>query len=336
MIKKVSEFIKNDYLNKYRMVRCNPTKPHMTRFQEIFVKRDLHHLDSEGEHDDFMYKIFESSDSAHSPSRVLIVGKSFTGKSILCQKYAYDWANPDFQSPEPFDQFKIVVWLKLCEVQGNLDEILEQEVFHSRLTEHEKSKFFSYMKKNPRDFLFLLDGVSECNLDELPDLKSFLFDKRFGDVYLIATVRPCTDGKLNEAFHSRYRIAGFSKSNIFDYVSRFFRNDTKKGEDLKECLESDVNSIFMELAENPLLTLVLCEMWNEESKLPTMTRFCRRYTSVVLERFGEAEDVLLSLENLAWLCFSEEEKWHFSQEELSKCKVETLSTYNFLTFRFYN
>ena len=329
MIKKVSKFIQDDYLNKYRLVSRNPVKTHKTSLQDIIVKRDLQHLDSEEEDGDFMYKIFGGNGDGHSPSRVLIVGKAFTGKSILCQKYAYDWAKPDFHPPEPFNQFKIVVWLKLCEVEGTLDEILEQEVFRGRLTEVEKARFFSYMKKHPNQFLFLLDGVSECDLDKLTDIQNFLLDKNFGGVYLIATVRPHQDRKLNDAFHSRYCIPGYNKDNIFEYISKFFRKDTKKGEELKEHLENNVN--YIELAENPLLTLVLCEVWDEQSELPTITRFLDRYADVVLEwfenkrKFGEgitSQNILSSLENLAGSYLYKEEKSQFSQDELTKYKVE--------------
>ncbi len=336
----VSKFIQNDYVNKYAKINRNPLKPQQTPLQEVFVKPDLTLVDDScnplRSDSDLMYKIFEANVVNQSPSRVLLCGQAFTGKSVLCQKYAHDWANPDFPSPEPFNQFKVVFLLKLCDVKGTLEDILEREVFCGRLTEDEKAKFFSYMKKHPKEFLFLLDGVDECDLDKPADINNFLLDKHYRGVYLIATSRPKLNNgwlEISKAFHSRYCVAKYGKDSVFEFISKYFYHNEAKGKELKECLES--NNDLMELAGIPLVTLLICELWNEQhDNFLTLTKLLGYYTNVALKLCNRDKDTALQdvlssyeqsvLSNYEELAMQgiEKEKTQFTHDELTEYEVQ--------------
>jgi hypothetical protein len=280
-----------------------------------------------------MYNVFDASKVHGSPTRVLLYGKAFIGKSILCQKYVFDWAEgsqPDFPS------FKIVILLKLSHAQGTLEECLEKEIFCKRLDENEKAMFFSYMNKHPEEFLFLLDGVDECNLDELTNIQDFLLDKIYRGVYLIATVRLELNDKLLEiskAFHCRYRIAGYSEDNVLKFISKYFDHDEKKRKTSLDFLES--NSDFMELPWIPLVTLVMCEFWDDnKDNLLTMTKLLRRYTDVVPmfhkykfvkkdeKKEIRPQDVFSTHQHLAVSAMTEDQT-QFTQDTLTHHKVQT-------------
>ena len=343
-VNKVSEFIRKDYLIKYAKVNRNELKPQQTSLREVFLKPGLQLVDTDScdsvQNDcDSMYKVFGASSDSQSPSRVLIYGQAFVGKSILCQKYAHDWANPNFQCPKPFNQFKIVIFIKLSEVNGTLEEILERVVFCDRLTADEKAKFHSYMKKYPHELLFLLDGVSECPEDVLTHIKNVLLDQEYRGAYLIATIRPAPKYnqclKLSKDFHARYCITGYSKASVLEYISKYFRQNKTKSEKLKECLESD--SDLMQLAKIPLVTLVLCELWNEQlDQSLTKSKLLDRYTYVVHKLFNlkSGEEITLQdvLSNHGPLAVSgmREDKTQFTQDELTNCKVQRLFYYMFL------
>ena len=325
VVDKVSNLLKTDYLQNGKF-DCNPCKPQQIPLKDLFVKPFIQHIDytfafdSPGEGGVSMNEIFsphDGSDSSVSPSRVLIYGNSFTGKSILCQKYAQDWANQDPSSP--LGKFKVVIFLKLCDVKGTFEEIIETHVFRKQLTQVEKTKFFRYMNQHPDQFLFILDGISECNLEELHDIEKFLLDKGHGRFFVIATTRlevqDCR--KLCKTFHSRYRICGYNKQDVLDYVSKYFRHDKAKCDELKEYLENDKD--LMELAKTPLIAMIICELWQEKDKLLTITQVLSYYTSMVIKLIKLQEN-LSALEDLAIRRVTKT-KEEFGLEELSQCKV---------------
>ena len=331
IVNRVSKFIQKDYSNKYAKVNRNPMKQQQTPLEQVFLEPDLELIDCccETARNCLMYDVFKANNVNESPTRVLLYGQAFIGKSTLCQKYVYDWSST---SSPGFPSFKVVILLKLRDAKGTFEECLESEVFCGRLNKNEKAKFFSYMKKRPEEFLFLLDGIDECNLEELPDIKNFLFDKAYREVYLIATVRQELNDKwleMSKAFHRRYHITGYGKEMLDKFVFSYFRHDSTKREKLCEFFER--NSDVKELPWVPLVTLVICEFWDEQDdKSLTMTRLLRRYINFVLEFFEKFKfvDKKSKLQNvsssshqsLAWFGMTEE-KTEFTLDQLTSHKV---------------
>lgn len=315
-------------------------KTAQTQIRKVFVKPVLKSVDesghsSQGDGGDLMYRIFEGNNGSRLPRRILICGQPSMGKTMLCQKYVYDWADVDCVTREPFDRFKIVILLKLCEVQGKKTwkEILEQEVFCNRLTEDEKAKFFSYMKTHPGEFLFLFDGVDDCSLDQLPDVKNILSGKDVTGVYLIATARPEPSNRFlmfSNDFHSRYCISGYNENTVKEFVSNFFGQTETKCEGVLEQLES--YNDLMEVAKIPLVGLVMCELMKDGQNMSlTLTKLLDGYTDVVIQLFSlkmgqeneRKERILNSHGRLALSGVMKTPKGRmlFSKDELDEMKV---------------
>ena len=330
VVNRVSEFIQKDYSNKYAKVNRNPMKEQQTPLKQVFLEPDLELIDCccETVRNCSMYQVFEDNNVNQSPTRVLLYGQAFVGKSTLCQKYVYDWP---LNYPAGFPPFKIVVLLKLRDAKGTLEECLESEVFRGRLNKNEKAKFFSYMKKRPEEFLFLLDAIDECNLEELPNIKNILLEKAYPGVYLIATVRMELNDKcleISKAFHGRYHITGYGKDIVDKFVSSYFQYDGTNREKLSEFFES--NPDLKELPWVPLVMLVICEYWDEQDdKSLTMTKLLRRYIDVVLEFFKKfksvdeeikLQDVFSSHQSFALFGMTKEQT-EFTQDQVTDHKV---------------
>lgn len=237
---------------------------------------------------DLMYNIFDGWEGSASPTRVLLFGSPGTGKTTLCQKYVYDWANSGLKARPPFDQFKVVVFLKLNDLKGTLEEIMEGQVFCNRLTPEERQMFFSYMREHPEVFLFILDGINECNLDELPDIKNFLEDKSYKGVFLIATSRPELTSSwmdLYNHFHAHFRVKGYSNVKVLEFIGSYLK-ENEEAQKLREHIQASSN--LMKLGKIPLLTPIICELWKESHKLPTlptMTKLLNYFVIVVVRLF---------------------------------------------------
>lgn len=326
--RKVSELTRQYYQSNYSKVNRNPLKPHQTLLTDVFTSSEMKHLDNSRVPDkinpaqngsDMMYSIFRES------RRVLFYGEAFSGKSILCQKYAYDWANSLATSTHPFNQFKVVIFLQLCKVKGSFEEILEQEVFCGYLTEQEKANFSDYMTKNPQKLLFILDGIHECTLEDLPDIRNFLLNNFFRGVYLIATM--CTELnptllEVSNSFHTRYFVSGYSLASVKEYAKRYFGENEEKYTALSEFVES--NSDVMKLARIPLVTLVMCELWDVMGELLTVTKLLECYKDVVCKlykfKYGGVECEIGAFEELAAQGMSEDTAL-FEHDKLTDCTV---------------
>ncbi|XP_028396571.1 uncharacterized protein LOC114520492 [Dendronephthya gigantea] len=335
VVNKVSEFLRNDYLSKYEKVNRNPLNPAQTQIQKVFVKPELRSVDDschcvEGGGRDLMYRIFESNNVGRPPRRVLICGHCFIGKTMLCQKYVYDWADVNCKTPEPFANFKIVILLKICEVQGEktLKEILEQEIFCNRLEEDEKEKFISYMKQHPSEFLFLLDGVNEGDLEHMTVVNNILMGKDLKDVYLIATTRPeQRKGFLEfcKTFNARYCISSYNENAVKEFVSNFFVDETK----CKRLLEQlENNKDLMEVAKTPLVRLVMCELMKKDAQdmSLTLTKVLDSYTDVVIRlydlKMGEENEEIVNILN-RYESFALSEVMKTGEESTSLAKDKT-------------
>lgn len=346
VVEKVSEFIRNDYPNKYGTL--NELEFHKKPLKTFFTALDLkpeYHC-SEQCTEDYMYKIFDGWEGSRKPTRILLHGGPGIGKTTLCQKYVYDWANPDIVNTHPFDQFKVVVFLKLYDVRGTLEEILTKQVFGKRLSAEERQQFFSYMMKHPEVFLFILDGVNECNLDLVPEIKDLLEDKSYKGVYLIATSRPALTTswiQLCNNFHMLFCVKGYSDEKVLEFIANYFKGDQSKVSTLTEHIRTSSN--LMHLGRIPLLTPIICELWQPSKPMPalpaltTMTKLLNSYSIVVARSFClknsidwncpiEKKKIEDCLDNLGKLALKGvlTNSMQYMQSELKDCGVDSKSS----------
>ncbi|XP_022108287.1 NLR family CARD domain-containing protein 4-like [Acanthaster planci] len=221
-------------------------------------------------------------------------GLAGRGKTTLFDKIAYDWA---VGSCKVLQKYKLLFLLKMCDLKQESDLI--DAVFDQLLAEDtsiDRNALGSYIKMNSGKVLILLDGFDELRTTSL-NKSSFgsilkILNRRMcrGCTVLVST-RPShldrlTTKELIQPPFTHVRVMGFSKEDITEYVNKFYCDEPTKAKELLTRIRS--SNLLSVSAESPMLLLMMCSLWSEDSKLPeTMSRF---YHNAVNE-IGKRKDV---------------------------------------------
>ncbi|XP_015750118.1 PREDICTED: uncharacterized protein LOC107329976 [Acropora digitifera] len=270
---------------------------------------------------------------------ILIEGSPGIGKTTLCLKVAYDWANQS-SSAASCPEFELVLLLKCRDIDGDLTEAITEQLLPYDRKDIGK-KFSRFLKDihNQERVLIILDG-----LDELPEksrhhVDLFLRRKILSFCHILATTRQekGIDARKHYVFDILLQIEGFTEGDSFEYIRRHFKNvgpgQSSKGEKLIE--EIKENKFLRDLQRNPLHLLLLCVVYQDyEGKLPCsrtnlyqvivvclLRRCCARHNvedskeDMDLEKQFERE--IRCLGELAWNCLRSD-RHSFIEKELEE------------------
>jgi len=197
-------------------------------------------------------KIFEREELQKTDQRgVLIKGPEGIGKSTLCMRIVYRWAQGKL-----WPELKAVIWIRFRNLinysnRSDLYEVITKECSLkppiTQLLQEEKFR---------KDCLLILDGY-----DEIPDEKlEFLiaakgpfpvleaFQKEFPR--MIVTTRPQSVPGFKTSL--KLEILGFENHSISNYVENFFRPNEKDSEEEKK-KKTEGKGILQKQLENPLV-----------------------------------------------------------------------------------
>ncbi|XP_022083312.1 protein NLRC5-like [Acanthaster planci] len=204
----------------------------------------------------------------------VLSGLAGSGKTTLFDKIAYDWA---VGSGQVLQKYKLVFLLKMFALEQGSD--LTDAVFDQLLAEDtkmEQNALWSYIKTNPHQVLLLLDGFDELMTTSL-DKSSFgsilkiLNGKLCRGCTVLVSTRPShfhrlvTEELVEEPF-AHVRVMGFSGENIREYVKKFYSDKPDKAEGLIERIKT--SNLLSTLAASPMLLLLMCLLWSDDSTLP--------------------------------------------------------------------
>ena len=269
-------------------------------------------------------------------SMVLAEGSPGIGKTTLCLKLAYDWANESM--PSTFPVFELVLLLKCRDLDGDIVETIFEQLLPEDMEETTKKRLRNFITDihSQERTLIILDG-----LDELPERSKHHVDKLLHRriltfCYVLATTRQekGIEARRQFSFDICHLIEGFSEKDSLEYIRKHFNNvDPSKGERLIE--ETKENTSLHALQNNPLNLLLLCVVYEDhEGKLPSshtdlyqiiirclLRRYCEKNSVKAckkdrnLEKQFEAD--LLVLGELAWKCLLSD-RHSFREGELKK------------------
>ncbi|XP_038052714.1 NLR family CARD domain-containing protein 4-like [Patiria miniata] len=260
---------------------------------DIYTKLQLKKGDNDlkGEVQSY-WDIFKLKTSqGHSIIRAILRGWAGLGKTTLIEKIAYDWACGTVNA---LKKYKLVFVLKMHSLQQKSDVI--EAVFDQLLDEKtiNREDLKSFIKSNPEDVLFLLDGFDEFKSTKLDKtefgsiLKMLNRKGEYKKCVVLVTTRPSHYDKLvkNSLIEKPFalvEVLGFSKDDIKEYVHKYYSQELPKAKGLLERITS--SDVLTDLAQSPMLLLLMCLLWSESATLPdTMFRLYNEALRYIFKR----------------------------------------------------
>ena len=242
-----------------------------------------------------MSAIFQPHESCSNPRAVLIEGDPGMGKTTYCNKLAFDWATGN--AGKDFLKFKLVLLVRCCDINSNLQDAIAAQVLPSDIKEQEREKFFDFIKHNQSNVLLVLDGLDELpsgKLSELQDIikgKSIMLHK----CPLVVTARHEAGIEVVKYCDTLLEIEGFTSTDASEFIQKFFEGKGEQGaktaQNLLDKLEDDQS--LKELIANPLNTALICLLCEDsEGKLPeSKTKLYWEIVEDVLRRYKKKKNL---------------------------------------------
>ena len=228
--------------------------------------------------------IFQPHEKCSDPKFVLIEGDPSMGKTTYCNKIAFDWARG--KAGEHFLKLKLVLLLRCCDINSNLQDAIATQVLPSNIKEQERENFFDFIKHNQSNVLLVLDGLDELPRGKLPELLDIIQGRStiFHGCALVVTAR-------HEA-----------TADASEFIHKFFQGEGEQGAKMAQKLLGKLkeDQSLKELIENPLNTALLCLLCEySEGKLPeSKSNLYREIVEDVLRRYRGKNNLPQTSEDL--------------------------------------
>ena len=242
-----------------------------------------------------MSAIFQPHENCSNPRAVLIEGDPGMGKTTYCNKLAFDWATG--KAGTDFLKFKLVLLVRCCDINSNLQDAIAAQVLPSDIEEEEREKFFDFIKHNQSNVLLVLDGLDELPSGKLPELQDIIKGKStmLHKCPLVFTARHEAGIEVVKYCDTLLEIEGFTSTDASEFIKKFFEGKGEQGaktaQNLLDKLEEDQS--LKELIANPLniaLICLLCE--DSEGKLPeSKTKLYWEIVEDVLRRYKKKKNL---------------------------------------------
>ncbi|XP_022094932.1 NLR family CARD domain-containing protein 4-like [Acanthaster planci] len=206
----------------------------------------------------------------------VLSGLAGRGKTTLFDKIAFDWA---VGLGQVLQKYELVFSLKMFYLEQVSD--LVEAVFDQLLAEEtakymQKGALQSYIEKNADKVLILLDGFDELKTTSLSkssfgSILKILSRKMCRGCTILVSTRPSyldrliTKDLVQEPF-THVQVMGFNKEDRREYVNKFFPGEPDKVSGLLSRVNS--SNLLSTLAESPMLLLLMCLLWRQDSTLP--------------------------------------------------------------------
>ncbi|XP_072035457.1 NLR family CARD domain-containing protein 4-like [Amphiura filiformis] len=205
-------------------------------------------------------------------NRLLLTGEAGSGKSTTAANLAYKWALNDKEFP--LFNFAMVFMIHMHKIKDSnatlVDLIFDQILAEDSKVSREGLK--SYITSNPTEVLILFDGLDEghsgAHKNRSSEVSKVLQNRKLRKCCVILTSRPHRISDLGEHLsdYTQVKLKGFSWENILKYINTFFKEDAEKGRNLIRKLKEEPH--ILALASMPVLLLMICLLWDDESRLP--------------------------------------------------------------------
>ncbi|XP_066019586.1 NLR family CARD domain-containing protein 4-like [Pocillopora verrucosa] len=194
-------------------------------------------------------------------TRMLVYGRPGIGKTTFCKKAAYDWSKA---LTEILMNFSILLLIKLRDVYDvrNIRDVLLASKLLASDGPISVNSLYDYMINNQDKVLLILDGYDEYSFaEEHSPILAIWKGEQLRDCHVIVTTRQLECDKLRGPSHVQLEIQGFkSWERKRTYARKFMASEQDCDEFMSYLKEKDL----YDMAEIPLLLLMLCILWKEK------------------------------------------------------------------------
>ena len=194
-------------------------------------------------------------------TRMLVYGRPGIGKSTFCKKAAYDWSKA---LKEVLMNFYIFLLIKLRDVCDSEDirDVLRASKLLASDGPISVDSLYDYIINNQDKVLLILDGYDEYSFARKHSpILAIWKGEQLRDCHVIVTTRQLECDELKGPSHVQLEIQGFkSWKRKVTFARKFMAGE----EDLDEFNLYLVEKDLDDMAEIPLLLLMLCSLWKEK------------------------------------------------------------------------
>lgn len=209
-------------------------------------------------------EIFNGHKRFTNPKRILVYGRPGIGKSTFSQKVAVDWASGKNETLQKFDLLLLIKLRDVCGIQDFPSMLKASEVLACDGTVTIAS-LYEYVLKNQDKVLLVLDGYDEYSPGTLKSstIREIWEGNQLRDCHVVVTTRQMEGEELIKSSHVQCEIKGLdSKEQVNEFAGKFITNP-KEIDEFNRYLDS---RDLWEIAEIPLLLLMLCLIWMDRHR----------------------------------------------------------------------
>ena len=217
-----------------------------------------------------------------NPKRLLVYGRPGIGKTTFSKKTAFDWSQ---QRNEILKKFDVVLLIKLRDVCDLRDirDVLRASKLLSGGEMVSVDDVYEYIFRNQEKLLLILDGYDEyfCSGENSP-VRDIWEGTELRNIHVIITTRQEKTDELRRPSDVQFEINGFKSDNqVKAFVSKVLE-DEEKVEEFVTYLDQ---RHLKDLAEIPLLLLMLCSIWKQNNfeELPnSRAHICQNFVLTLI------------------------------------------------------
>ena len=222
-------------------------------------------------------------------TRMLVYGRPGIGKSTFCKKAAYDWSKALKEVLMNFYIFLLIKLRDVCDLEDIRDVLRASKLLASDGPISVDS-LYDYITNNQDKVLLILDGYDEYSFaEEHSPILEIWKGEQLRDCHVIVTTRELKCDELRGPSHVQLEIQGFKSRERKETFARKF---LAGGDDLDEFMSYLEEKDLLDMAEIPLLLLMLCILWKEkhhEGLLKSRADIFTQFIQTMLDHKGERQ-----------------------------------------------